>query len=229
MTVNSLSQSYSVAAVSLSFSVRQASSSTTPAAAAPAEPRTASRAEQRAELRAERRGERGAEALFGALDADQDGAITAQEFTEGAVALLRRARDRQRVRGHDGEGHDDEGHGHHESRGVGRLERQLEKAFGRVDANDDGAIDRDELTAALAAAGGRRRGEPTSPAEPTPPAEPAPPQDAPAAAATTVSFSFTFVSIAVQRYTALQPPAEPVTSAAPAATAATAAGQTRAA
>ncbi len=103
-------------------------------------------------------------------------------------------------------------HGHHESRGVRRLERKLEKAFGRVDANDDGAIDQDELTAALAAAGGRRRGEATSAAEPAPPAEPATPQDTQVSPATTVTFSFTFVSIAVQRYTALQPPAEPVTA-----------------
>lgn len=183
MTVNSISQSFSVAAVWLSYSVRQASSSTIPAEPAPAEPRTASRAEPRTasqaeprtEERARRRAERGAEALFGALDADQDGAITAQEFTEGAVALLRRAGDRQRVRGHDGEGH-----GHHESRGVGRLERQLEKAFGRVDANDDGAIDQDELTAALAAAGGRRRGEATSPAEPIAPGTTAARQTRPA-------------------------------------------------
>lgn len=222
MTVNSFYQSFSVASVSLSINARPASSATSVPAAtspagvdrvtlspeataeadqaepaptaparaepAPAEPRPAARAEQRAERRAE--------ALFGALDADQDGAITEREFTEGAVALLRRAGDRRRVREHDGDGD-------HAARGERRLERKLEKAFGRIDANDDGTVDQDELTSALAKAGGRRGGG----AEPSPPAEPAPAQDAPAAAGTTVTFSFTFVSVAVQRYTALQPPA----------------------
>ena len=244
MTVNSIYQSFSVASVSLSIArpansatstlavtspgvdrvtlspeatadVDQAETQTDPA---PTAPRTPSRAEQAAERRAERR----AEALFGALDADQDGAITEQEFTEGAVALLRRAGDRRRVREHDGEG-DCHDHGEHASRGLRRLERKLERAFGRVDVNDDGAIDQEELSTALAKAGGRRRGEPTPPVEPTPPAEPATPQDAPTAAGTTVTFSFTFVSVAVQRYTALQPPAPP------AAPAPKAAGETRAA
>lgn len=223
MTVNSFYQSFSVASVSLSINARPASSATSvpaatspagvdrvtlspeataeadqaePAPAAPA-PTAPARAEPApAEPRPAARAERRAEALFGALDADQDGAITEREFTEGAVALLRRAGDRRRVREHDGDGD-------HAARGERRLERKLEKAFGRIDANDDGTVDQDELTSALAKAGGRRGGG----AEPSPPAEPAPAQDAPAAAGTTVTFSFTFVSVAVQRYTALQPPA----------------------
>jgi len=197
VTVSSSYQSFSVASVSLGINAPPASSATSApavtspgvdrvslspeatadvdqaetaqAAPAPAGPRPASRAEQRAEQRAGRR----AEALFGALDADQDGAITEQEFTEGAVALLRRAGDQRRVREHDGDGE-------HEGRGLRRLERRLERklerAFDRVDANDDGAIDQEELTSA----------------------------------GTTVTFSLTFVSVAVQRYTALQPPASPV-------------------
>ena len=235
MTVNSIYQSFSVASVSLSINARPASPATTAPAAAspgvdrvtlspeatadvdqadaaqvepaptapvPAEPRRASRAEQSAERRAE--------ALFGALDADQDGAITEQEFTEGAVALLRRAGDQRRVREHDGEGQG-HGDGEHASRGLRRLERKLEKAFGRVDANDDGAIDKDELTSALAGACGRRCGnvEPTPPTEPTVPTVPTVPQGAAAPAGTTVTFSFTFVSVAVQRYTALRTPAQP--------------------
>lgn len=218
MTVNSFYQSFSVASVSLSINARPASSATSvPAATSPAgvdrvtlSPEATAEADQAepaptAPARAEpapaesapaARAERRAEALFGALDADQDGAITEREFTEGAVALLRRAGDRRRVREHDGDGD-------HAARGERRLERKLEKAFGRIDANDDGTVDQDELTSALAKAGGRRGGG----AEPSPPAEPAPAQDAPAAAGTTVTFSFTFVSVAVQRYTALQPPA----------------------
>ena len=234
MTVNSIYQSFSVASVSLSINARPASPATTAPAAAspgvdrvtlspeatadvdqadaaqvepaptapvPAEPRTPSRAEQSAERRAE--------ALFGALDADQDGAITEREFTEGAVALLRRAGDQRRVHEHDGEGQG-HGDGEHASRGLRRLERKLEKAFGRVDANDDGAIDKDELTSALARGRGR--------AEPAPPVAPAdaPPTQDPgptAAPGTPVTFSFTFVSVAVQRDTTLQPPAPPVSPA----------------
>ena len=198
MTVSSIYQSFSVAAVSLNISTlspeaRATSEAPENAEPVPVAPRTPSRAERRAERRAE--------ALFGALDADHDGAITAQEFTEGAVALLRRAGDRRRVHEHDGEG-DGHGDGAHASRGLRRLERKLEKAFGRVDANDDGAIDQSELTSALADAGRRRGGNatPTTSAEPTAP-------HAPAAAGTSMTFSFTFVSVAVQRYTELQPPA----------------------
>jgi len=227
VTVNSIYQSFSVASVSLSINARPASPATTaPAAASPGgdrvtlspEATTASEAPEdtepaptapRTPSRAEQSAERRAEALFGALDADQDGAITEQEFTEGAVALLRRAGDRRRVHEHGGEGQG-QGDGEHASRGLRRLERKLEKAFGRVDANDDGAIDQDELTAALAKGRGR--------AEPAPPAAPAdaPPTQDPgptAAPGTSVTFSFTFVSVAVQRYTTLQPPAPPVSPA----------------
>ena len=234
MTVNSIYQSFSVATVSLNISTRSAgSATTTPVVTSPAaidrvnlspEATTASETPDAAEVtepasaepprpsRAEQRADKRAEALFGALDADHDGAITEQEFTDGAVALLRRAGDRRRVREHDGEG-DGHGHGDHASRGLRRLERKLERAFGRVDANDDGAIDQDELTSALANAGGGHR---CDDAAPTTPAEPAAPRDPAAAAGTTVTFSFTFVAVAVQRYTALQPPAQ---SGAPATTA----------
>jgi len=228
VTVNSIYQSFSVASVSLSINARPASPATTaPAAASPGgdrvtlspEATTASEAPEdtepaptapRTPSRAEQSAERRAEALFGALDADQDGAITEQEFTEGAVALLRRAGDRRRVHEHDGEGQG-HGDGEHASRGLRRLERKLEKAFGRVDANDDGAIDQDELTSALAR--GRGRAEPAPPAAPAdaPPTQDPGPTAAPAG--TTVTFSFTFVSVAVQRYTTLQPPAPPVSPA----------------
>ena len=79
------------------------------------------------------------------------------------MALLRRAGDRRRVHEHDGEGQG-QGDGEHASRGLRRLERKLEKAFGHVDANDDGAIDQDELTSARAR--GRGRAEPAPPAAP---------------------------------------------------------------
>jgi hypothetical protein len=75
-----------------------------------------------------------------------------------------------------------------------------------VDRNDDGAIDKDELTAALA------RGWQAGP-DGAPPAD-APPQDDQAAGAVTMSLSVTFVSIAVQRYAAVQNAAAPTTTAA---------------
>lgn len=161
---------------------------TTPGAAlatGPAEPPLPSRTQRRAD------------ALFGALDADQDGAVTEQEFTDGAIALLRCAGGRRRVREDDSDGAE------REARGVRRLERKLEKAFGRVDANDDGAIDKQELTTALAQAA-KQRGDQS----PVPPAEPPLPQDPaqPTQSGTTFIFTFTYVSVAVQRYTSLQPP-----------------------
>ena len=84
-----------------------------------------------------------------------------------------------------------------------RLERKLEKAFGRVDANDDGAIDQQELTTALAQVAKRREDRSTAP-----PVEPPPAQDPaqPTQSGTTFTFTFTYVSVAVQRYTSLQPP-----------------------
>ena len=197
MTINGSSQTFSFTAVRLSVTERSGPEATS------AKPATSTVEPDRATLSsatgtAAARVKRRADALFGALDGDEDGAITEQEFTEGAIALLRRAGGRRRVRGDDGEGAEGE------SRGVRRLERKLEKAFGRVDANDDGAIDKEELTTALAQVAKRRGGQtaPPPPAEPPPAQEPAPP----AQTGTAVSFSFTFVSIAVQRYTSLQSP-----------------------
>lgn len=193
MTVNGISQTFSFTAVRLSVSDRSGP------AAIPAKSATSTVEPDRVTLStkadAVSRVERRAGALFGTLDTDQDGAITEQEFTEGAIALLRRAGDRRRARG------DDEGD-ERESRGVHRLERTLEKAFGRVDSNDDGAIDTDELTVALARVAKRRggRSEPAQTEEPQPAQEPAqPPQTG-----TTVTFTFAFVSVAVQRYTSVQ-------------------------
>ncbi|MEZ5416145.1 MAG: EF-hand domain-containing protein [Vicinamibacterales bacterium] len=137
---------------------------------------------------AQSRAERRAEALFNALDADGDGAVTGQEFTDGALQLLRNAGARRRI--HEG---DDEGR--HEGHGTRRLERRLEKLFDRVDANDDGAIDKNELTEALSRAGARRSAA-------------ARPEAADGAAGanggTFVAVSVTYVSIAVQRYAAVQ-------------------------
>jgi EF hand len=95
-----------------------------------------------------------AEALFKALDADQDGSITAQEFTEGSLALLRRAGERH----HHRQVHDDDRRDHGE-RGHHHLERNLERLFERVDSNDDGSVDQTELTAALTKIRGRERHE----------------------------------------------------------------------
>lgn len=114
--------------------------------------------------------ERRADALFGALDADQDGSITEQEFTSGAAALLRRAGERHRAgRGHDHD-HDDARSERGEERRSSRLERKLERVFGRVDGNGDGSIDTEELTSALAAA--KRRPDPPAPGNPGAPVDP---------------------------------------------------------
>jgi len=162
-----------------------ASASTAPAAvpSAPSEP-PSSRAGRRAD------------ALFSALDADDDGALTADEFTSGALSLLRNAGARRRI--------DDEGDDRRDTRRLDRLERKLAKAFERVDANDDGAIDRNELTAALARSRGPHRhgGRPDGHDGPAPADAPTPAGQT--AGATTVSFSVTFVSVAVQRYAEVQ-------------------------
>ena len=124
-------------------------------------------------------------AVFGALDADGDGALTRQEFTDGALDLLRRESPPRA---------NDQGRGQRGARG---LERRLDKVFARVDANGDGSVQAGELGAALARAD--RRGGGGAPAS-------APHETQPSAG--TRSFvSVTYVSIAVQRYSALQSPA----------------------
>ena len=139
------------------------------------------------------RAARRADALFAALDADDDGALTADEFTDGALNLLRNAGARRRI--------DEDGDGRRETR---RLERKLAKVFERVDANDDGAIDKNELTAALARTRGRHRHGGHHDGHDAPASTDAPAQAGQAAGLTTVSISVTFVSVAVQRYAAVQ-------------------------
>lgn len=131
-------------------------------------------------------------ALLAALDADKDGVLSEREFTSGARALLDRDRP-GRVR------QDDEDEGR---RGGKRLERRLEKAFDRIDGNDDGRLDAGELTAALE--GRRRRGDDNRNAS-TPPIPSAPP-GSPSGGVSVASESVTYVSVAVKRYTSLQAP-----------------------
>ncbi len=141
-----------------------------------------------------------AAALFAALDADEDGAITEDEFSAGAKRLLAQGRPPRRA-GHDRAEHDRGDHRVHDGHGSRRLERKLDRLFDRVDANGDGSLDQTELTDALAAADRRR--------EPPPPPQGQEPGSDPAAGqaggtGTVVTFSMTFVSIAVKRYTTLQ-------------------------
>lgn len=86
-----------------------------------------------------------AEQMIDVLDANGDDILSEEEFVEGAKALLARA-DRA----------DDHDHGAHVGRGR-RLERKLEKLFERLDRNDDGAVDRAELTSALRRFAGKPR------------------------------------------------------------------------
>jgi hypothetical protein len=122
-------------------------------------------------------------ALFRRLDADQDGSISKDEFTSGAMDLLKRASVREHHR-HVGRG---DGHDRREARWQARLER----AFDRIDANGDGSLDQNEVAAPLARADrGRRTGHDREPdgAGPT--------------TTSVTSVSVTIVSIAIRRYTA---------------------------
>jgi hypothetical protein len=78
--------------------------------------------------------------LFEALDTDRDGSVTESEFTRGALALLRNAGANRRLRHGDGE--DEPERGVRRARG---LERRLEQLFTRVDANQDGRVEVNEL------------------------------------------------------------------------------------
>lgn len=148
-----------------------------------------------------------ASALFGALDADQDGAITEDEFKTGAKQILSQGR-RPRRAEHDDD-HDHGDHHVHEGRGSRRLDRKLDRLFDRIDANGDGSLDKTELTDALAAADQRRQ-PPPPPQGTDPAADPGAGQDA--SNGVVVTFSMTFVSIAVKRYTSLQGDSAPSAS-----------------
>lgn len=136
-----------------------------------------------------------AEALFKALDANQDGSVTEDEFKAGARALLRRGREHHAEGAHHGE------RGHH---GGKRLDRSLGRVFDRVDANGDGTLTKDELASALAATS--RTSEPATPEAPKP------------SSATSASGTFvniTVVSVAIRTYTlAGQSQAQAITDAA---------------
>lgn len=126
--------------------------------------------------------------LFATLDADRDGSVTREEFTSGALALLGKRGDHPRAHGNG------DGENGRRARGVPGLERRLAKAFGRVDANDDGSLEQFEMSAALS--GGA---DPTTDV-PLPPASPETTQ-----VGVSASFvSVTYVSVAIQRYTSLQ-------------------------
>jgi hypothetical protein len=228
MTINASFQSFSVSAMRLSFADRATTASATPDAT-PA-PATTSSGTDRVTLSTAAESEPAAEEpaapaeapapeapapeapapeatpattspLFTRLDADADGTMTKEEFTSGALALLGRRGDHPRVHGNG------DGENGRRARGVPGLERRLEKAFDRVDANKDGGIDEGELDAALSRAGGD--GDDGA-GEVVPPP---PPPEQPQSGGTLSFVSVTYVSVAVQRYTSLQQaaPAAPAT------------------
>jgi hypothetical protein len=140
-----------------------------------------------------------AAALFAALDTNQDGSITSDEFTTGAKALL--------ARGRRGGGHaEGAGHGGHNHHGGGRLDSALGRLFSSVDSNGDGTLTKDELSAALARTKDTSTGATT--ASPTP-------SDSATSAADTSSTSgspgastatfvnVTVVSVAIRSYTSI--------------------------
>lgn len=164
------------------------------------------------------RAARRAEVLLNALDADQDGAVTKEEFLDGAMALLRRAGARHHHRHHraDGEGHDRHGH---EGHGMRRLERKLDRLFDRVDGSGDGNVDQAELTDALAKVTRERRPNtsetpapstsetpapsqqvPSPSSSPETPAQPTVPHTPPAAA---MSYTSVTVVIAIKQYSSV--------------------------
>ena len=124
-----------------------------------------------------------AETLMKALDTDRDGVVTKEEFTDGAVELLKRASVRFHhlpppAKSHGIEQRDD----HWTSR--------LEDVFAHVDRNHDGAIDVTEMTSALPKAAQRPAQRQSVSATETATGSPA--------AATTTSVAV--VAVAIRRY-----------------------------
>jgi hypothetical protein len=131
-----------------------------------------------------------ADTLVRALDADRNGSISEREFSEGAIALLRRAAARQAARTDEDR---DRGHSRAAERRHHGMAHRLERVFDRIDANHDGGVDVGELTAALAGRSGH-----TTETAPAPGSE---------TAFTMVAVSVTMV--AVQQYRAISQMAEP--------------------
>ena len=125
-----------------------------------------------------------AETLMKALDTDRDGVVTKEEFTDGAVELLKRASVRFHhlpppAKSHGIEQRDD------------RWTSRLEDVFAHVDRNHDGAIDVTEMTSALPKAAQRPAQRQSVSATETA-------TGSPAAVATTTSVAV--VAVAIRRY-----------------------------
>jgi hypothetical protein len=128
-----------------------------------------------------------AETLLEALDEDGDGLVSKDEFTEAAIALLKRASVRFV--------HQPSG----SKKGIEQRDKgwtsRLEDVFAHVDKNHDGAIDASELTSALPRPAQRPEQLPSCSATETSNGSPV------AATPTeTVPASVTVAAVAVRRY-----------------------------
>ncbi|HEV8393331.1 MAG TPA: EF-hand domain-containing protein [Vicinamibacterales bacterium] len=166
-------------AVSVRSSLTWGQSSPDTSARAAARKKSATPGTDTVELSKER-----AETLMKALDTDGDGVVTKEEFTDGALELLKRAS----VRFH---------HLPPAAKGQGiekrdeRWTSRLEDVFAHVDRNHDGAIDVTELTSALPKAAQRpAQRQSFSPSETA--------TGSPTPVATTTSV--TVVAVAIRRY-----------------------------
>jgi hypothetical protein len=149
---------------------------------------------------------RRADALFRALDRDNDGTISAQEFVDGTKDLLKGSRAH--------------GHGRHGGHRGGKVSGDtLVRLFRAVDADRDGQVDASELSTAVdqaatasAAHGHRRHDRATRAGDDKPGSDAAPVTAQAAAAATTTTSAKAIPAVDAAPAPASAPAAAPASS-----------------